>query len=77
VLDGRAAHPTCAGGLPIQGEYAANGGFGQLTNEIGAVAIELSNRALMVHATSAAPAYFRFAAMLRRMLESIQPRAAA
>jgi hypothetical protein len=29
-------------------------------------------RLLEVHATSAAPAYFRYAALLRRMLESIQ-----
>jgi len=29
-------------------------------------------RLLEVHATSAAPAYFRYAALLRRMLESVQ-----
>jgi hypothetical protein len=31
-----------------------------------------SLRLLEVHATSAAPAYFRYAALLRRMIESIE-----
>jgi hypothetical protein len=34
-------------------------------------------RLLEVHATSSAPAYFRFAALLRRMLESIERQPAA
>jgi hypothetical protein len=66
-----------AGRPALQREYAwVQGGTGLVLYQLEVLApLEPTSdppRMLEVHATSAAPAYFRYAAVLRRMLESIQ-----
>jgi hypothetical protein len=70
--------PTELAGRPaIQREYAwVQGGSGLVLYQLEVLARAEPRgdppRLLEVHATSAAPAYFRYAAVLRRMLESIE-----
>jgi hypothetical protein len=66
----------------LQREYAwVQGGTGLVLYQLELLAraepVVDPPRLLEVHATSAAPAYFRYAAMLRRMLESIEVDVAA
>ena len=71
TLDGRAA---------LQREYGwVQGGTGLVLYQLEVLAhaepASSPPRLVEVHATSAAPAYFRYAALLRRMLESIEQHA--
>jgi hypothetical protein len=64
-----------AGRKAIQREYAwVQGATGLVLYQLEVLAqASQPMRLLEVHATSAAPAYFRYAALLRRMIESIEP----
>jgi hypothetical protein len=66
--------PATLAGLPaVQREYAwVQGGTGLVLYQVELLALSDATRALEVHATAAAPAYFRYAAVLRRMLESFE-----
>jgi hypothetical protein len=67
--------PTTLAGRPaIQREYAwVQGATGLVLYQLEMLAQARDSRRLLeVHATSAAQAYFRYAALLRRMIESIE-----
>jgi hypothetical protein len=64
---------TLAGAPAVQREYAwVQGGTSLVLYQVELLALTGDGRALEIHATSAAPAYFRYAALLRRILESIE-----
>ncbi|MBV9750805.1 MAG: DcrB-related protein [Acetobacteraceae bacterium] len=70
--------PTVLAGLPaVQREYGwVQGGTGLVLYQVEVLALPAEGdraRMLEVHATSAAPAYFRYAALLRHIIESIEP----
>jgi hypothetical protein len=65
-----------AGWPAMQREYGwVQGGTGLVLYQLEVLALPGATPGLMleVHATSAAPEYFRYAALLRRIIESIQP----
>ena len=73
--------PASVAGLPgVHREYAwVQEGTGLVLYQLEQLAMDnaASARLLEVHATSSAPAYFRYAALLRRMLESVERQAVA
>ena len=63
-----------AGRDAVQREYAwIQGGTGLVLYQVEVLCPVAETQVLEVHATSAAPDYFRYAATLRRILESIAP----